>query len=184
MSENSVCPVGMAGTLDNRFRRWFQNPEKILSPFVDKGMVALDLGCGPGFFSVVMAQMVGEEGKVIASDLQQGMLEKLKKKIHGTEVEKRITLHRCEENRIGLTQRVDFILAFYMVHEVPDQDLFFKEIESILNPGGSVLVVEPPIHVSRRAFRKSLKTARDNGFEVLDGPKILLSKTAVLKKSD
>nr|CBH38630.1 hypothetical protein BSM_21070 [uncultured archaeon] len=45
-------------------------------------MTALDLGCGPGFFSVEMAIMVGEYGLVIATDLQEGLLQKLKNKIH------------------------------------------------------------------------------------------------------
>ncbi|MEN8212415.1 MAG: methyltransferase domain-containing protein, partial [Thermodesulfobacteriota bacterium] len=84
MRKNRVCPVEKAGSLDNKFRRWFQDPEKILRPYVNKGMTVLDLGCGPGFFSVDMAQMVGKSGRVIASDLQDGMLEKLQSKIQGT----------------------------------------------------------------------------------------------------
>jgi len=47
----------------------------------------LDLGCGPGFFSVEMAEMVGASGKVIAVDMQEGMLRKLESKIQGTEIE-------------------------------------------------------------------------------------------------
>lgn len=183
MGGNRVCPAELAGTLDNRFRRWFQDPEKILKPFVNEGMVALDLGCGPGFFSVVMAQMVGVKGKIIASDLQEGMLEKLREKIHGSELEQRITLHKCEEEKIGLKEQVNFILAFYMVHEVPDQESFFKEIESILKPGGTVLIVEPPIHVSKKKFKRTLEKAKDAGLRVMEGPKLLFSKAAVLKKN-
>jgi len=44
-------------------------------------MIALDVGCGPGYFSLDMARMVGKTGHVIACDLQQGMLQKLKEKI-------------------------------------------------------------------------------------------------------
>ncbi|KAB3547857.1 MAG: SAM-dependent methyltransferase, partial [ANME-2 cluster archaeon] len=47
-----VCPVESAGGLDNRVRRLLQNPQKILGNYVKEGMTALDLGCGPGFFSV------------------------------------------------------------------------------------------------------------------------------------
>ena len=182
MGGNRVCPAELEGTLDNRFRKWFQDPEKILKPFVNEGMEVLDLGCGPGFFSVVMAQMVGIKGKIIASDIQEGMLEKLREKIHGSELEQRITLHKCEEEKIGLKEQVNFILAFYMVHEVPDQESFFKEIESILKPGGTVLIVEPPIHVSKKAFKQTLEKAKDAGFIVMQGPKVLFSKTVVLKK--
>ena len=73
-----VCPVKRASSLDNRIRRWIQNPQKILSAYIKEGMTVLDVGCGPGFFSIDMAQMVGESGSVIAADLQEGMLEKLR----------------------------------------------------------------------------------------------------------
>jgi len=52
---NSVCPVEIAGSIDNRIRRWLQNPQKILRPFIKEGMTVLDIGCGTGFFSVDMA---------------------------------------------------------------------------------------------------------------------------------
>jgi len=55
------------------------------------------------------------------------MLQKLKEKIDGTELEKRITRHKCEENKIGVSEKVDFILAFYVVHEIPNQEEFFGE---------------------------------------------------------
>jgi ubiquinone/menaquinone biosynthesis C-methylase UbiE len=69
-----------------------QNPRKILGPYIKEGMTVLDVGCGPGFFSIELAQMVGKSGRVIASDLQEGMLRKLREKIQGTEFEERITL--------------------------------------------------------------------------------------------
>ena len=72
-----VCPSRHAGSLDNSFRRWLQNPQKILAPYIKEGMTVLDVGCGPGFFSVEIAKMVGKNGKVISADLQDGMLEKV-----------------------------------------------------------------------------------------------------------
>ena len=84
---NRVCPVERAGSLDNRIRRWLQNPRKILEPYIKEGMTVLDVGCGPGFFSIEIAQLVGKSGRVIAADLQEGMLQKLRDKIRGTELE-------------------------------------------------------------------------------------------------
>jgi len=179
---NRVCPVEIAGFLDNKIRRWLQNPQIILGPYIEEGMTALDLGCGPGFFSIDMAKIVGKSGRVIASDLQEGMLEKLRDKIKGTELEERITLHKCEENKIGVLEKVDFILAFYMVHEVPDQDEFFNEIESLLKPDGQIFIVEPPFHVSKSAFEETIRKARNAGFTLVEKPKVLFSKTAILKK--
>ena len=177
-----VCPVERAGSLDNIFRRWLQNPQKILGPYLKEGMAVADIGYGPGFFSIDMARMVGKAGRVIAVDMQEGMLQKIRNKIQGTELEVRITLHKSEENTIGLSQHVDFILAFYMVHEVPDVEGFFRETEKILKPGGHVFIVEPPFHVSKSAFEETIRKAQNAGFTCVERPKVLLSKTAVLKK--
>ncbi len=180
--KNHVCPVERASILDHGLRRWLQDPQKILKPYIKEGMTVLDIGCGPGFFSVDMAQMVGRSGRVIASDLQEGMLQKLRKKIQGTELEERITLHKCEENKVGMSVNVDFVLAFYMVHEVPDPKKFLEEINSILKPNGQLLIVEPPVRVSKTAFQETIRKARDAGFKPVEGPKVLLSKTVMLQK--
>ena len=179
---NRVCPVERAGSFDNRIRRWLQNPQKILKPFIKEGMTVLDIGCGPGFFSIDMALMVGKSGRVIAADLQEGMLQKVKDKITGTKLEKRITLHKCEENKIGVSDRVDFILLFYMVHEIPNKEEFFNEMGAILSPNGQVLIVEPPFHVSKSAFEETVRKARNKGFVDTGGPNVFLSKTRILKK--
>jgi ubiquinone/menaquinone biosynthesis C-methylase UbiE len=182
--KNHICPVERAGILDHRIRRWLHDPQKILRPYIKEGMIVLDIGCGTGFFSMDMAQMVGRSGRVIASDLQEGMLQKLRKKIQGTELEERITLHQCEQDKVGVSVNVDFVIAFYMVHEIPNPKRFFKEIESILKPNGQFLIVEPPFHVSKTAFQETIRKARDAGFKPVEGPKVLLSKTAMLKKAN
>ncbi len=176
-----VCPVERAGHLDSGFRKWFQNPRKILRPYIQEGMTVLDFGCGPGFFSIDMAQMVGKSGRVIASDLQEGMLDKLRDKINGTELEKRIYLHKCQKARIGWSEKIDFALAFYVMHEVPNQEDFFRELASMLKPNGQILVVEPPFHVSKSAFNETVKKASAAGFTPEAGPKVIFSKTVILK---
>lgn len=180
--KSRVCPVEMANSLDNRIRRWLQDPGKILRPYIKAGMTVLDLGCGPGFFSVDLAQMVGKSGRVIAADMQEGMLQKLRAKIRGTELEERITLHKCEKDKIGLSEHIDFILTFYMVHEVPNQGDFFNEMKSILKPNGQVLVVEPPFHVSNAAFEQTIRIAHDAGFVVVEKPKVFFGKAVILKR--
>lgn len=72
--------------MESRIRRWVQNPRKILSPYIDSGMTVLDFGCGPGFFSLDMADMVGDSGKDMAADLQVGMLAIVENYIRGTEL--------------------------------------------------------------------------------------------------
>ena len=181
---NRVCPVELADSLDGRIRRWLQNPQKILAPYIKEGMKILDIGCGPGFFSVELAKLAGKSGKVISADLQEGMLQKLRNKIAGTELEDRIMLVKCEKDNINVSEYVDFILAFFMVHEVPDADLLFKQLKNILNDKGLFLLVEPKLfHVSRKEFEATIKLAEENGFKVSQGPKLLFSWSAVLKNT-
>lgn len=178
---NKVCPVELAGGLDNSIRRFLQNPRKILSPYIKSGMTVLDMGCGPGFFTVEIAKLLDGSGKVIAADLQDGMLDKVKQKIIGTELEQRIELHRCQNETIGVEEKVDFILAFYMVHEVPDRDKLFQEFKSILNSDGKILIVEPNFHVTGKSFERMLERASNNGFEIIDRPKSFLNRAVLLK---
>ena len=176
-----VCPLERAGHLDSRFRKWFQNPQKILRSYIREGMTVLDFGCGPGFFSIDMAQMVGTSGRVIASDLQEGMLQKLSGKINGTKLEKRIHLHQCQETRIGLSEKIDFALAFYVIHEVHNQEDLFRELASMLKPNGQILVVEPRIHVSKSTFKQAVTKASVAGFKPETGPKVFFSQAVILK---
>jgi ubiquinone/menaquinone biosynthesis C-methylase UbiE len=93
--EKFVCPTSRAGSLDNFIRRIIHNPEKIFRDYIREGMTILDVGCGQGFFTTGFAYMCGENGSVIAADLQEEMLEKIKKKISGNDIKKKITFHKC-----------------------------------------------------------------------------------------
>jgi ubiquinone/menaquinone biosynthesis C-methylase UbiE len=183
MNENRhtrVCPAEFSGSLDNSLRKFFQNPVKILKPYIEKGMTVLDLGCGPGFFSVEIAKMVTETGKVIAADLQEKMLEKLGRKIKGTETEKIIELHKCDEDKTGVTEKADLILAFWMIHEVPDKQKLFIELKSLLKPSGKLFIIEPIFHVSGSEFDEMLNILKNTGFEVTERPKVSVSRAVLL----
>ena len=173
--------VENAGSLDNIFRKWIHNPKKLLKNYVKEGMIALDVGCGPGLFSIEMAKMVGKTGKVVAVDLQEGMLKKIKNKIAGKEIRNRIELHQCKKNKIEISEKVDFVLAFYMVHEVPNQMNFFKEINSALKINGKVFIIEPKFHVSKKAFEDTINVAKEAGLKISKKEKVFFSRAIILE---
>jgi len=179
--KHRVCPAEHAGVLDVSLRKLVHHPKRILRPLVKSGLTALDLGCGPGFFTLAIAGLVGESGKVVAADLQEGMLEKARKKINDAGLADVVTFHLCRADAIGLDERFDFILIFYMLHEVPDQAKFLGEIHSLLKPGGRALLAEPNFHVSREDFEKSILVMKQAGLAVEPGPRILFSRTVILR---
>lgn len=177
-----VCSHKNSFSLDNFLRRLVQPPKKILSPYIKSGDTAVDLGCGPGFFTTAMAELVGEKGSVHAMDLQQEMLDKLARKLQDSPYRDRVQLHRCQANSLNVQEelRADFILAYYMVHETPSQESFFAETRQILKQDGKILVVEPPFHVRKSDFTRSEKIAENAGFTVVDRPKIFAGMSMVL----
>jgi ubiquinone/menaquinone biosynthesis C-methylase UbiE len=183
MANNStdVCPYQIAWTLDNWIRRLIQNPYKLVGKYIEEGQIVMDLGCGPGFFSLAMAKLVGEKGKVISVDIQEEMLQIVKSKSEREGLSSRIILHKAQPEQIGISEMVDFALAFYMVHEVPDKKSFLSEIASHLKPDGRFLIVEPKFHVSKSDFDRTLEVARSIGLEQVSEPKVSFSRAALLK---
>ena len=55
-----ACPWWGGYFIDNRLRRLFHKAEKIVGPYLGPGMTVMDVGCGMGFFSIAMAEMVGD----------------------------------------------------------------------------------------------------------------------------
>ncbi|MCD8260863.1 MAG: methyltransferase domain-containing protein [Bacteroides sp.] len=145
-------------------------------------MTAIDLGCGPGFFTREMAHLVGASGKVYAADLQQGMLDKLKQKINGIPLQNRITLCRYDTHWLNIPGKADLMLACYMIHEVPDQDRLFREFSSLLNPGGKILIIEPRFHVKKRAFTGMVQRLKEYGFNGVEKPEIFFSRSILMEK--
>lgn len=177
-----VCPWWFAYTFDNPLRSIFHKPEKIFTPYLTKGMTAIDIGCGMGYFSIGMAKLVGEKGKIISVDIQQKMLDTLTKRAKKAGVADRITTILCNDDEIGITEKVDFALAFWVTHETPDELEFLKQVHSIIKKSGKFLLAEPKMHVTFTEFKKTLSIAQEIGFKLIETPKIDFSHAVFLEK--
>ena len=178
-----VCPFWVGYLLASPTRRLLQDPEKILGPYVNPGMTALDVGCAMGFFSLPLARMVGAGGRVICVDVQEKMLRSLRKRALKAGVGDRIETRLCRGHSLGVEEfdkKVDFALVFAVIHEVPDARILFDEIEKVLKGDARCLAAEPKWHVSAEEFERTLSIARERGFQVVDRPRFFRSHSALL----
>lgn len=179
-----VCPWWLGPLLTIPLRRWVQDPARILAPYVQEGMTVLEPGPGMGFFTLDLARLAGDSGRVIAVDLQPRMLKGLMRRAAKAGVEGRIETRVAEPARMGIADlkaQVDFALAFAMVHELPSASDFFAELAPCLKPGGIVLMVEPAGHVPDEVFAAQVKAGEAAGLTMTERPKIWRSLTAVLQ---
>jgi len=113
-----VCPWWIGWFLASPIRRWFQNPEETLRPFVQEGMTVLEPGPGMGFFTLPLARMVGPAGRVIAVDVQTRMLEGLRRRAERAGVLDRIDLRQASSDSMcvdDLRGTVDLVVAIAVV---------------------------------------------------------------------
>ena len=177
-----TCPWWLCFTFDNPLRRRLHKPDLILKGLLHPGETAIDIGCGMGYFSLAMAQTVGPAGKVICIDMQEKMLEMARRKAERAGLGKVMQFHRCTADSLGIKVNCDFVLAFWMVHEVRDQRKFLNEVRDLLKEGGTLLIAEPKLHVTGSAFNETASLAVASGFEVANRPAVAMSRAVLLKK--
>jgi ubiquinone/menaquinone biosynthesis C-methylase UbiE len=175
-----VCPWWLTYTFDNPLRRLLHDPVRVVAPFVRPGDRVADVGCGMGHFTLGLARAVGPEGRVLAVDLQARQLAVVERRARRAGVQDRVRTRLATPGSLPLDDDLSFVLAFWMLHEVPDLAGFLARVRDALVPGGGMLVAEPRIHVDDRMFADEMAAAREAGFAVRAVPGIRISHAALL----
>lgn len=180
-----VMPWWLGYFLLSPLRRLRQDPRTILAPYVKEGMTVLEPGPGMGFFTLELARLVGAGGRVVAVDVQPRMLAALRRRAARSGLAGRIETRQATGADLGvgdLAGKAGFVLAFALVHEVPDADAFFGQVAASLAPGGQVLLAEPRGHVSEAEFQDTLSIAKAKGLDLVGTPAIRRGRAAVLAR--
>jgi SAM-dependent methyltransferase len=181
-----VCPWWLGFGLASPFRRLVLDPESLVAPYVEPEMMVLEPGPGMGFFTLPMARRVGTGGRVVAVDIQRRMLDGLGRKARRAGLAGRVELRLAGADGLGiedLAARIDFCLAYAMVHEVPDPVRLFREIAGSLGPDGRVLFGEPKWHVSEKEFSVLLTNGREAGLRQVERLSLRSLHAAVLVRA-
>ncbi|MGD0338500.1 MAG: class I SAM-dependent methyltransferase [Bacteroidota bacterium] len=184
MSER-ICPWYLGYFLASPLRRLMYKPETIIGPYIKKGQTILDIGSAMGFFTLPMARFVGDEGRVIAVDLQEKMIRSLRRRAEKAGLSRRIETRLCSSQTLGiddLAGRVDFALIFAVLHEMPDIKLPLLEVYSALKQHGLLFISEPKGHVTKEKFGEEISFVEGCGFKVVYTPIIKRSYSIVVQK--
>ncbi len=121
-------------------------------------MTIADIGCGPGFFTLSAAKIVGVDGKVYAIDTEELMLDELNKKDTPGNV---TTLH-SDEHRIPLeNDSCDFALLAFVLHEAMDKGAFLNEAKRLLRVDGRLLIIDWEKKIEDRGPPAEERTGRE-----------------------
>lgn len=130
----------MAAIHDNRLRRVLDNPIRSLkSAGIQPGQQVLEVGCGPGYFTVAAAKLVGPEGCVYSIDLQPLAIETTEKKVQKAGVIN-VELKIADAAQTGLPgESMDLVFLFGVIHALP-LDAVLPELYRILKQSGTIAV--------------------------------------------
>ena len=138
------CPswLGWMVELDNPFTKINRARLIVEHLELDPTMKVLDAGCGPGRLTLPLAEAVGPRGEVLAMDIQDGMLARVREKVEAAE------LRNVQYLQAGLGEgrlpqaHFDRAVLVTVLGEIPDQVAALKELHSALKPGGILSITE------------------------------------------
>ena len=106
------------------------------------GDTLADIGCGPGFFTIPAAEIVGKEGRVYAADVQGDMLAALRSRVQEHELTN-VRMVKTSETEIPLQEGcADLALVAFTLHEVEHRARFLHQVRRALKPSGRLAVIE------------------------------------------
>ena len=174
-----VCPSWLSFILYNPIRIKFTDRSRVLDDSgITRESVVLEIGSGNGFFTEAIA---GRAKKVIAVELQQGMVKKLKKRVHrfGDAVEivlKDIALADFARDM------ADVCLLYYSFHEIARREEAAAIIARTVRSGGILSIYEPSVEVNNKDMKATVLLFQSHGFSLETTHNNMFTRFARLRK--
>lgn len=137
LSSSVVKPVGTGG---------FLNPESITNGFgIREGMKIADFGCGAGYFTILLAQRTGSDGRVYALDVQENALDSVRAKARASGVDNIETIRTNLEiiGNSGLADdSQDMVLLANVLFQSGKKAEIVREAKRVLIKNGMLVIID------------------------------------------
>lgn len=183
------CPVWLSWFFANRWADSYSGVQTIIErASARSGMRILDAGCGPGRLTIPLARLVGPSGEVVALDMQEGMLARVRAHAARLGLTNVRTLQAPLEQGSKTSELqsggFDRVLLVTVLGEVPDRDAALAGLHAALKPGGILSITELIIDPDYVPHRTVTRLAQRAGFQQDRRFGNLLMFTANFKKPE
>ena len=137
--------MGVEGAdwLDRSERDLEEEPDRAIDVLkLPKGASVADIGAGSGYMTEKLAKKVGPMGKVYATDIQQGMIDLLNKRIAKRKLTNVTPILGAQDDPRLPLESIDLALMVDVYHELSEPQLMLRHIKASLKPGGRLALVE------------------------------------------
>src|SRR4051812_30224908 len=137
--------MGVEGAewLDRSERDQEEDPDRAIDVLkLQKGAAVADIGAGSGYMTEKLSKKVGPMGKVYATDIQQGMIDLLNKRIARRKLANVTPILSAQDDPRLPLEAVDLVIMVDVYHELSQPQLMLRHIKAALRPGGRLVLVE------------------------------------------
>jgi len=138
-------PMSVEGAdwLDRAERDQEEDPDRAIDVLkLQKGAAVADIGAGSGYITEKLSKKVGPMGKVYATDIQQGMIDLLSKRIAKRKLANVTPILSTQDDPRLPVESIDLALMVDVYHELSQPQLVLRHIKAALKPGGRLVLLE------------------------------------------
>lgn len=162
--------------LEDPKRDTWQKPQEVINALnIREGQVVADIGAGSGYFTMRLANAVGEKGVVFAVDVEQGMVDFLRRRLADMNIQHVRTMLVPAHDPLLINGSLDLAFVCDTYHHIEDRDIYLRKLRKALKPSGRLVIVDfyhdrdipvgppPSMRLSKTVVQQELAAA---GFSV------------------
>ncbi len=137
--------MGVEGAdwLDRAERDQEEDPDRAIDALkLQKGATVADIGAGSGYMTEKLSKKVGPMGRVYATDIQQGMIDLLNKRIAKRKLANVTPILGTQDDPRLPLEALDLVLMVDVYHELSQPQLMLRHIRASLKPGARLVLLE------------------------------------------